>query len=362
VETTSAITRHEPTSAESESESVLSRDTTSAITEREAGDVAETEEAETTSAITKREPTESAVDSDFQVSNIETSDTETSETVEDSTGLPQAFVSSLPEDREIPDLERAVKSLEKLVEQYQLNGLVTYHGWHPETESVVTVYALSPGIATPETRDAFEHAASDWYDRHTHNNVIRLQDGGSEPQPWLAAKRFEDTQTLTEFAGSPAEEILAVVADVAAAIDSVDSTDYQHGNLTPEHVLVFEGDDGVEARVGGWGILPAIRAAQGKSHITPYMAPEQLSNDGHTSAATDVYGLGAIAYYGLTGEPPLAANTDEILAGSSTPPSEIASLPPALDAPIMQALSRNPEDRFNSVTEFVRALESALSS
>jgi outer membrane protein assembly factor BamB len=271
---------------------------------------------------------------------------------------------SLPDDRkEVPELESAVTVLESLVEQFRLNGLITYRGWHAEERAVVSVYTLATEVSDEATRTAFERAAEDWYDVTTHENVVTIHDGGTDPRPWLAVEHVDDAETLTEFADSSNEKIGAVVRDVAAALDSVETAGSQHGNLTPEHISIVETDtDGVQARVGGWGILPAIRDAQGRDHITRYMAPEQLpGSDPTPSAATDVYSLGAVAYYGLTGEPPVPADSDAIRGGNITPPSEVAELPEALDAPVMRALAPDPDARFGSATAFAAALDDALS-
>ncbi|HZU85212.1 MAG TPA: protein kinase, partial [Polyangiaceae bacterium] len=94
-----------------------------------------------------------------------------------------------------------------------------------------------------------------------------------------------------------------------------------------------------------------------------YMAPEQAKGSVVTHR-TDLFALGVIAYRALTGQP---AFEDEgavqtlyrIVNEMPLQPSEIAPLPPALDAVFAVALAKDPRDRFASAADMVRAFEEA---
>src|SRR5262249_30426833 len=93
--------------------------------------------------------------------------------------------------------------------------------------------------------------------------------------------------------------------------------------------------------------------AEGQTVGTPaYMAPEQAAGQlDLIDRRTDVYGLGAMLYEILTGQPPfLGANTLEVLRKvreeEPTPPRSVWSdVPPALEAVCLRALAKRPADR-----------------
>jgi serine/threonine protein kinase len=92
-----------------------------------------------------------------------------------------------------------------------------------------------------------------------------------------------------------------------------------------------------------------------------YMAPEQLLAQDDVAARCDIYGLGVSLYEALTGTVPFEGNFGEVLLKASTQavPSLSArcpQVPPALEAAIIKALARDPNDRHATVREFAEAL------
>jgi len=95
------------------------------------------------------------------------------------------------------------------------------------------------------------------------------------------------------------------------------------------------------------------------------MAPEQW--DGHPVAASDQYSLAIMVYELLVGRPPFVGNPGQVmrqhyLTPPPTPSSLNRSLSPAIDALLLHALSKQPEERFPSVTSFARAFHEAVQS
>lgn len=95
--------------------------------------------------------------------------------------------------------------------------------------------------------------------------------------------------------------------------------------------------------------------------IYPYMAPESWQGTSHP--ASDQYGLAAIAYELLTGRPPFSGQSEHVvrhLHQTMQPqvPSTLSStVPPTVDAVILRALAKRPEDRYPSVLAFAEALQ-----
>lgn len=95
-----------------------------------------------------------------------------------------------------------------------------------------------------------------------------------------------------------------------------------------------------------------------------YMAPEQIMSTGPADARTDIYGLGAVAYFMLTARPPFTgANPMAVMIAHTrdpvTPPSEIKpDIPSDLEAIVLRCLAKNPDDRYPNTTCLAEALSS----
>ncbi len=93
-----------------------------------------------------------------------------------------------------------------------------------------------------------------------------------------------------------------------------------------------------------------------------YMAPEQISASHRVDERTDIYGVGALAYFLLTGKPPFIRPTlNEVLSAhlheAVEPPGRLVEgLPADLEAVVLKCLSKDPDERFPNVG----ALEAAL--
>lgn len=93
-----------------------------------------------------------------------------------------------------------------------------------------------------------------------------------------------------------------------------------------------------------------------------YMSPEQALGDAEVDARSDIYSLGAVGYYLLTGRPPFEGDRPikVILAhahGEVTPPSRLRpEIPADLEQVILRALAKRPEDRYPDVTALSDAL------
>jgi eukaryotic-like serine/threonine-protein kinase len=94
-----------------------------------------------------------------------------------------------------------------------------------------------------------------------------------------------------------------------------------------------------------------------------YMAPEQVMHNQPPDRPTDIYGLGAVAYFTLTGRPPFLGQTAmEVMVAHARdpvpPPSQFrADIPADLEAVVLRCLAKNPQDRYPNTTSLARALD-----
>lgn len=138
-----------------------------------------------------------------------------------------------------------------------------------------------------------------------------------------------------------------------------------HRDVSPHNILV--GTDGI-ARLTDFGVAKAdvrmasTRAGQFKGKLS-YMAPEQASSSS-TDQRSDLFSVGIILWESLTGRRLFkgesnGATLNKLLNDAVVKPSELWPDLESFDDVVMKALSRDPDDRFQSADEFADALEAA---
>jgi serine/threonine-protein kinase len=165
------------------------------------------------------------------------------------------------------------------------------------------------------------------------------------------------------------EEAVDICEQLCRGVGAIHAAGAVHRDLKPSNVLVGPGmriavaDLGIARIFEGDQLLPA-----GPLGTPRYMAPEVGASEWLTAAQAqraDVYALGMIAYELLTGVTPFDASISRVReaalrAGRLPAPSEVRrDLPRVLDAAVLAALARNPDDRPASAEELGRALVDA---
>ena len=155
---------------------------------------------------------------------------------------------------------------------------------------------------------------------------------------------------------------LALVSQAARAVGYAHGRGLTHLGLAPTNVIVTaEGD----IKITDFGILSAtlpqrpIDVARLTQRI-PYLAPEQLANEA-TSAATDVFALGVLAYELVTGSRTFKGDTPQQVASAimAGPPAE-PPLPRPIVRVLQRCLARSPFERFPDARALADALDAAL--
>ncbi|MFM1997299.1 MAG: Serine/threonine-protein kinase PknB [Planctomycetota bacterium] len=227
----------------------------------------------------------------------------------------------------------------------------------------------------------FEAAAR--FDRETraaarlsHPNVVAIFDAGraEDGAPYCAMEYLPGLCAADIVLGSgpmPASRAVYLGRQVCGALAEAHRQGLVHRDLSPANIVVsVVGGRHDVAKVLDFGCVggPSVGTshapvADGVVAGTPeYVAPEQAVAGAGLDARADIYGLGALLYFLVTGGPPFERPTpDEVLRAHVsepvTPPRQReASVPADLEAVILRCLAKRPEDRFADARAVADAL------
>jgi serine/threonine-protein kinase len=216
--------------------------------------------------------------------------------------------------------------------------------------------------------------------RLTHPNTITIYDYGRTPDGvfYYAMELLDGAslEAVVERDGpQPPGRVVRVMEMVAGGLDEAHKLGIIHRDIKPANIyLCRQGGEFDIAKVLDFGLVKVVEGPEdanlthdGVVTGTPqYLAPEALADPDNVDARTDIYALGAVGYYLLTGEQVFTGNIVEILGhhlhSEPTPPSERLGreLPFELEAVVMQCLAKNPDDRPQSAGEIRARLAASL--
>ena len=209
--------------------------------------------------------------------------------------------------------------------------------------------------------------------RLDHPAIARLIDAGviEDGRPWYVME-FVDGQPIDEYCNAnnlPVDARIRLLIEVCEAVDAAHRSLVVHRDIKPGNVLVTaEGrpkliDFGIAKYLSAAGADPGLTRETGTLFTPHFAAPEQITGK-EASTATDVFGLGALAFFLLTGRRIFDAagrkDFDYMLAVTQRDPerpSIVANNPELrgdLDNILLKALARDPADRYRSAADLAR--------
>lgn len=241
-----------------------------------------------------------------------------------------------------------------LQEELQSGILTTHYRAHID-ESVfehgrVTVRRLDADASVVQA--AFADAVEQWSAVDGHDHVVTVLGWGPR---WLVML-YDDGDTLER--RRPPDTLAEAVWTIdvlTRAISHAHARGVVHGGVHPGAVRYIEtGPETWDApALADWGFAHAASGQQTPPIPREFAAPEHVDPEtyGRFDQATDVYGLGALAYFLLTGDPP--GGSEQRLRASERNPA----LPEQVDDLFRRALADEKPARFATVLDFQRAFD-----
>ncbi len=271
----------------------------------------------------------------------------------------------------------------QIVERVGAGGMgVVWAGVQPLIGRKVAIKILHNGAdSTAAARFLKEAQAAS---RIRHHNVVDVYSFGQLPdgRSYLVMEFLDGKNLaahLAERAPLAFDRALPILDGILAGLRASHEKGIIHRDLKPENIWLLPSEDGGEpsaqsVKLLDFGLAKLVDQPDGSNSLmtragaplgTPaYMSPEQCRGVASVDHRADLYSLGVIAYQMLVGQVPFVGEShidviNQHLSAAPPSPRRAVGMPPALQAVLLRALAKRPEDRFESAAELRDALHHA---
>lgn len=262
----------------------------------------------------------------------------------------------------------------ELLEEVARGGMgLVYKARQISLGRIVALKVLSAGeFASPKFVQRFKSEASAAA-RLQHPNIVKIHEVGEQDGIHYFTMEFVEGPNLAELGRMgplSAPNAANYLKTLAEAVEYAHEQGVLHRDLKPSNVLI---DPFGEPRITDFGLAKELTGGSqltetGQMLGTPgYMPPEQAdSKFGPLDRTADVYSLGAILYFMLTGKPPFASGSlhetlRQVLNEDPIPPGRLNSaVPRDLETICLKCLKKEPARRYQTADEVVAELDRFL--
>ena len=267
--------------------------------------------------------------------------------------------------------EAAAPALGTLFGPYRLEETVAeggmgrvYRALDTRLNRNVALKFLTHVVASAETRQRFQRE-SEAASALNHPHILAVFDIGESDGRQYLVTELVDGGTLRDWpllAPRSWREIVELLVGVADALAAAHGAGIVHRDVKPENILVTTSG---YAKLADFGLATSLDNAGTRTiaGTVAYMSPEQAEGK-PADARSDIFSLGIVLYELITGRHPFsgaATAADWLDRIRRTAPEPLdGQLPGGLRAAIGRALVKDPEKRYQAMTEFVADLRSVL--
>jgi serine/threonine-protein kinase len=211
----------------------------------------------------------------------------------------------------------------------------------------------------------------------THPNSVEVYDfGHADDGTFYYVMEFLPGLTLeqmvSQYGPLPPERAIHFLRQVCRALKEAHSIGLLHRDIKPSNIIACErGGEHDVAKLLDYGLVQTPALGEEAKRLTvqgmvlgspPFMPPEQAAGRTDLDVRADIYSLGGVGYFLLTGRPPFPRETamEMMLAHAYEavpPPSSLRpGVPGDLEGVLLRCLSKKPEGRFRDVVDLEAAL------
>ncbi len=298
---------------------------------------------------------------------------------------PPATLCGVKKNDPAPDSANASPS-EKIAERYEIRRAIgsggsgsVFQAWDLQLQRYVAVKRWNPPEPMLDDPEGTERL---WREAMTlaaiqHPNILTIHDFGVDDKGPYVITEYVDGETLdvvVKHAPFGVDEFADAAQQTLEALIAAHQAGMIHRDLKPQNIMRTRLPSGAwQYKILDFGLArfvtqPTVQSMEGNKSIYGsilYIAPEQLRHQ-PLDARTDIYAMGCVFYYMLSGHSAVDGETIPDLITSHLqhnvkPLSELRpDLPAALSDWVMKALSYSPEDRYPSAAAALAALRKVL--
>ncbi len=198
--------------------------------------------------------------------------------------------------------------------------------------------------------------------KFNHPGIVRVTDVFEENNTAYFVMDFAEGQTLKQMVNEggalATEKSISLILNLLDAVEEVHSKHMLHRDIKPDNIIITADGKAILIDFGSARDFADDYTITQTAILTPGYAPvEQYSDKTKRGPYTDIYALGATFYFILTGVKPIAA-TDRFLETLKSPELLNPLVSKTLASVVMLAMNLNPQDRFQTIAEMRKALQS----
>ncbi|MEM7356697.1 MAG: bifunctional serine/threonine-protein kinase/ABC transporter substrate-binding protein, partial [Acidobacteriota bacterium] len=275
-------------------------------------------------------------------------------------------------------LGQVLKGSYRIEEKIGEGGMGTvYRAVQMPLDRAVAVKCLLPTLQSTRSMVQRFFQEAKLLSQLSHPNVVSIIDfGNTETGMIFMVMEYLEGSPLTGIVplgkGLPLATAVQLMRQTCAGVAAAHRCNLVHRDLKPDNIFVAEGVGGQDVvKVLDFGIARVLEGEQ-KTRLTQtgllmgtpgFIAPEQIEATAEADARADIYALGAILYFMLTGRRPYQGATPQsifVQQLQEAPNMDFAGLSEPLAQVVLKAMHRDPEARFPSAEATVAALEEAV--